>query len=111
LAKELNIPVVVLSQLNRELEKNKRKPRTSDLRESGSLEQDADVIGLLSQDVDEDGEVIILDGGSIQANLEIAKQRNGPTGDVKLEFFKTETRFASLSQFAGDVPESKQHKN
>lgn len=96
LAKELNIAVVVLSQLNRELEKNKRKPRISDLRESGSLEQDADVICLLSHDVDEDDEP---NPYSIKANLDIAKQRNGPTGDVKLVFMKAFTRFELAPKF------------
>jgi replicative DNA helicase len=96
LAKELNVPIIVLSQLNRELEKNKRKPRMSDLRESGSIEQDADVIGLLSHDCDDRGNPITNDDGmTIAANLEIAKQRNGPTGDVKLTFFKCFTRFES----------------
>ena len=94
LAKELNVPIIVLSQLNRELEKTKRKPRLSDLRESGSIEQDGDVIALLSHDCDEKGNPESRDGGlTICANLEIAKQRNGPTGDVKLMFFKSFTRF------------------
>ena len=97
LAMELNIPVVVLSQLNRELEKNKRKPRVSDLRESGSIEQDADLVALLSHDCDEDGEVLALSENSIQANLDIAKQRNGPIGDIKLEFFKQYTKFVGAS--------------
>jgi len=95
LAKELAIPIVVLSQLNRELEKDKRRPRVSDLRESGSLEQDADLIGLLSQETDEDGNPKMA-GDAIISNFEIAKQRNGPTGTVKLNFFKNWTRFDSI---------------
>ncbi|HON08648.1 MAG TPA: DnaB-like helicase C-terminal domain-containing protein, partial [Verrucomicrobiota bacterium] len=80
LAKELNVPVIVLSQLNREIEKEKnRKPRLSDLRESGAIEQDADFVGLLYQPgkKEEEGE----DDSSNQAvpiNLYVAKQRNGP---------------------------------
>ncbi len=109
LAKELNVPVIILSQLNRELEKDKsRKPRLSDLRESGAIEQDADLVCLLykpdaekSSD-DEDG------GGELEAipvNLLIAKQRNGPTGDVHLTFLKGYTRFESAAKVsAEDVP-------
>ena len=73
-----------LSQLNRELEKDKnRKPRLSDLRESGAIEQDADLVGLLykpSSDDEEDAAVREQD--AVPVNLLIAKQRNGPTGDV-----------------------------
>ena len=109
LAKELNVPVIVLSQLNRELEKDKnRKPRLSDLRESGAIEQDADVVGLLykpsSGDDDEGG------GGRgsrmrVPVNLLIAKQRNGPTGDVHLTFLKSYTRFESAAKVSDeDVP-------
>ncbi len=107
LAKELNVPVIVLSQLNRELEKDKsRKPRLSDLRESGAIEQDADLIALLykpdeGKDDDEGGQP--QDHEAIPVNLLIAKQRNGPTGDVHLTFFKGYTRFESAAKVA-DVP-------
>jgi replicative DNA helicase len=104
LAKELQVPVIVLAQLNRELEKDKsRKPRLSDLRESGSIEQDADLVGLLykpSSDDEEGG------GGEDQdsrpVNLLIAKQRNGPTGDVNLTFLKSITRFESAAKVSDD---------
>jgi replicative DNA helicase len=108
LAKELNVPVIVLSQLNRELEKDKsRKPRLSDLRESGAIEQDADVVGLLYKpsagDDDEGGVVEEQDGQAV--NLLIAKQRNGPTGDVNLTFLKSYTRFESAAKVSSeDVP-------
>jgi replicative DNA helicase len=102
LAKELNVPVIVLSQLNRELEKDKsRKPRLSDLRESGSIEQDADVVGLLYKPDagdDEDGGPPAVDTDGIPVNFLIAKQRNGPTGDVSLTFLKTYTRFESAAK-------------
>ncbi|HEX5399440.1 MAG TPA: replicative DNA helicase, partial [Verrucomicrobiae bacterium] len=95
LAKELQVPVIVLSQLNRELERDKnRKPRLSDLRESGAIEQDADLVGLLykpSAGDDDDGNMEEADG--VPVNLLIAKQRNGPTGDVNLTFLKSYTRF------------------
>jgi replicative DNA helicase len=105
LAKELSVPVIVLSQLNRELEKDKsRKPRLSDLRESGSIEQDADLVGLLyrpSNDEDEDAGPRESDA----VNLLIAKQRNGPTGDVCLTFLKGFTRFESAAKVsAEDMP-------
>jgi replicative DNA helicase len=107
LAKELGVPVIVLSQLNRELEREKnRKPRLSDLRESGAIEQDADVVGLLykpsSGDEDEGaaGEEDV-----VPINLLIAKQRNGPTGDVELTFLKSYTRFESKAKVSDeDVP-------
>ena len=102
LAKELNVPVIVLSQLNRELEKDKsRKPRLSDLRESGSIEQDADVVGLLYKPDagdDEDGGGSGVDTDGIPVNFLIAKQRNGPTGDVEMTFLKTYTRFESRAK-------------
>jgi replicative DNA helicase len=104
LAKELNVPVIVLSQLNRELEREKnRKPRLSDLRESGAIEQDADVVGLLyrpsSYDEDEGGGE---ESDALPVNLLIAKQRNGPTGDVNLTFLKSFTRFESAAKVSDD---------
>jgi replicative DNA helicase len=108
LAKELKVPVLVLSQLNRELEKDKsRKPRLSDLRESGAIEQDADVVGLLykpSAGDDEDG-VQAEEADGLPVNLLIAKQRNGPTGDINLTFLKSYTRFESAAKVSDeDVP-------
>jgi replicative DNA helicase len=107
LAKELKVPVLVLSQLNRELERDKsRKPRLSDLRESGAIEQDADLVGLLykpSAGDDDDGNTEEADG--LPVNLLIAKQRNGPTGDVNLTFLKSYTRFESAAKVSDeDVP-------
>ena len=107
LAKELKVPVLVLSQLNRELERDKgRKPRLSDLRESGAIEQDADVVGLLykpNSTDDEDAAPEEADG--LPVNLLIAKQRNGPTGDVNLTFLKSFTRFESAAKVSDeDIP-------
>jgi replicative DNA helicase len=110
LAKELNVPIIVLSQLNRELEREKnRKPRLSDLRESGAIEQDADVVGLLykpsSGDEDESGNPA-AEEDAVPVNLLIAKQRNGPTGDVNLTFLKSYTRFESAAKVSEeDVPD------
>jgi replicative DNA helicase len=90
LAKELNIPIIVLAQLNRNPDAREGgKPRISDLRESGSIEQDADVVGLLwrkayyNEKKDDDDEPEEDTGKS---ELVVAKQRNGPTGVVKLTF-------------------------
>jgi replicative DNA helicase len=104
LAKELNVPVIVLSQLNRELEKDKsRKPQLSDLRESGAIEQDADVVGLLYKPSrgDEENEGAESQD-ALPVNLLIAKQRNGPTGDVHLTFLKSYTRFESAAKVSSD---------
>lgn len=106
LAKELDVPVIVLSQLNRELEKDKnRKPRLSDLRESGAIEQDADLVGLLYKPSSDEDEAGGEDRDGIPVNLLIAKQRNGPTGDVNLTFLKSFTRFESAAKIGdNDVP-------
>jgi replicative DNA helicase len=103
LAKELTIPIIVLAQLNRKSEdRGDGKPRISDLRESGSIEQDADVVGLLyrsayyAKDEEEKSEK----GG--EAELIIAKQRNGPTGEVPLTFLSEFTRFESRDLSHGE---------
>jgi replicative DNA helicase len=106
LAKELKVPIIVLSQLNRELEREKnRKPRLSDLRESGAIEQDADVVGLLYKPSSEDEEGGGPEEDAVPLNLLLAKQRNGPTGDVSLTFLKPYTRFESAAKVSDeDVP-------
>ena len=94
LAKELDIPIIVLAQLNRNPEARAGgKPRLSDLRESGSIEQDADLVGLLVRYeyyADNEEEKANPAG---EAELIIAKQRNGPVGEVLLTFLKEFTRF------------------
>jgi replicative DNA helicase len=106
LAKELNVPVIVLAQLNRELEKRGpgTRPQLSDLRESGSIEQDADLVGLLYKDTKENAEDAEPDfeNEALPVKLYIAKQRNGPTGDVNLTFLKSFTRFESASKVQED---------
>jgi replicative DNA helicase len=96
LAQELNVPVVALSQLNRELMKREdKRPRLSDLRESGSIEQDADlVIFVHREDAFGNKKHRVPDG---VAEIIIAKQRNGPIDTIKLAFLKEYTRFDDLS--------------
>lgn len=99
LAKELNIPVIALSQLNRNAEKSdSNRPKLSDLRESGSIEQDADVVMLLlrKEYYAENQEEREKDRG--KAQVIIAKQRNGPTGDVDLVFLDDITRFENMAR-------------
>jgi replicative DNA helicase len=98
LAKELEIPIIVLAQLNRQPEaRGGGKPRMSDLRESGSLEQDADLVALLVRpEVYEDDEENKADLAG-KAELIIAKQRNGPIGEVPLTFIKEYTRFENAA--------------
>jgi replicative DNA helicase len=94
LAKELSLPIIVLAQLNRGAEnRTSNKPKLSDLRESGSIEQDADVVGLLFRQeyYAEDDDARAESAG--EAEFLIAKQRNGPTGGVPLTFRKEFMRF------------------
>jgi replicative DNA helicase len=99
LARELEIPVVALSQLSRAPEqRTDRRPQLSDLRESGSIEQDADVVMFLYRPEYYFG-TMDKDGNSLEgkAEMSIAKQRNGPTGTVQLFFHKAYTRFDSVT--------------
>jgi replicative DNA helicase len=96
LARELKVPVIALSQLSRQPEmRESKEPRLSDLRESGSIEQDADLVMFLwrekergSDDQQTDGEVV---------KLKLSKHRNGPTGEIDLWFKKAQTRFVSYA--------------
>ena len=96
IARELKIPVIALSQLSRQPEmRESKEPRLSDLRESGSIEQDADLVMFLwrekergSDDQQTDGEVV---------KLKLSKHRNGPTGEIDLWFKKAQTRFVSYA--------------
>src|SRR5205814_6124987 len=98
LAKELNVPIVVLSQLSRAPEsRSDHRPQLSDLRESGALEQDADVVVFTyREDMYQDGSQPPTDAQGT-AELIIAKQRNGPTGIVRLAFIREFTRFENLA--------------
>ena len=99
LAKELSVPIVVLSQLSRAPEsRSDHRPQLSDLRESGALEQDADVVVLIYRDDVYNKDPNSPDAGT--AELILAKQRNGPTGTVRLAFLREQTRFANLAQGA-----------
>lgn len=106
LAKELNIPVIALSQLNRQVEtRSDKRPQLSDLRESGSIEQDADVVIFLNRPevygITQFSGSDDMKGESTEgiAEVIIGKQRNGPIGEVKLKFIKEYARFENLERF------------
>ena len=102
LAKELDLPVVALSQLNRKLEERKNKrPKLSDLRESGALEQDADVVIFIYRDEVYKQNESNPDRGI--AEILLSKHRNGQTGIAKLAFLSEYTRFENLAHEYGST--------
>ncbi|MFA5204610.1 MAG: replicative DNA helicase [Lentisphaeria bacterium] len=104
LAKELGVPIMVLAQLNRQAEQPGQRPRLSHLRESGAIEQDADIVAMLHRDRELETTKGSIGEGT-DAELIIAKHRNGPTGIVPLTFLSQYTRFADRSPVAdADVP-------
>lgn len=112
MAKELNLPVIALSQLNRDLEKRKGdRPRLCDLRESGAIEQDADFVGMLykANTSGAGDEVENEEPMAIPVNMGVEKQRNGPTGIVEFTFLKQYTRFESAAKVTmDDIPSDAQ---
>ncbi|HTX34307.1 MAG TPA: replicative DNA helicase [Bryobacteraceae bacterium] len=104
LAKEMNVPMMVLSQLNRAVETRQgdHRPQLSDLRESGSIEQDADVVAFIFRE-----EVYHRDREDLRglAELIISKQRNGPVGTVNLVFLHSQTKFENRAEDTGELPE------
>ncbi len=107
LARELNIPVVALAQLNRSVEgRESKRPRMSDLRESGSIEQEADLIMLIHRDdyYRDTGDQMNNDSFG-KAEIIIAKQRNGPIGTIEVQFDRKHTRFNNLAHIPDDMQE------
>jgi replicative DNA helicase len=104
LAKELNVPMMVLSQLSRAVETRQgdHRPQLSDLRESGSIEQDADLVGFVFRE-----EIYHRDREDLRgfAELIIAKQRNGPVGTVNLVFLHAQTKFENRAEDTGEMTE------
>lgn len=94
LARDLDVPVIALSQLSRAVESRGGKPRLSDLRDSGSIEQDADVVMFIHREKDESGE----QARSREATILIEKHRNGPTGEVPLVFDADKSTFLSVEK-------------
>ena len=104
LAKELNVPMLVLSQLSRAVETRQgdHRPQLSDLRESGSIEQDADLVGFIFRE-----EVYHREREDLRglAELIVAKQRNGPVGTVNLVYLHAQTKFENRAEDTGDLGE------
>jgi len=105
IAKELNVPVIALSQLNRsaELRGGLKRPQLSDLRESGAIEQDADMVVFIHRQ-DKFGIVTFEDGSSTKGIAEIilAKNRNGPVDDIRLRFREEKALFVDIEDFEAD---------
>jgi replicative DNA helicase len=104
LAKDMNVPMLVLSQLSRAVEtrQDDHRPQLSDLRDSGSIEQDADLVSFVYRE-----EVYKKDREDLRglAELIVAKQRNGPVGTVKLVFLHAQTKFENRAEDTGELPE------
>ncbi|MEE9312742.1 MAG: replicative DNA helicase [Planctomycetota bacterium] len=106
LAKELDVPVIAAAQLNRDVEKGVlRRPRLSDLRESGSLEQDADTVTFIYKQTERDSEGN-AQGDCDPCTLIVAKNRNGPVGDVKCNFHRKHTKFTEVTYRHENEPEA-----
>ncbi|MEK7138677.1 MAG: DnaB-like helicase C-terminal domain-containing protein, partial [Patescibacteria group bacterium] len=110
LAKELNIPILAISQLSRAVEQREgRKPRLSDLRDSGSIEQDSDLVMFIHRDDKIDFDRARKENKINRAQLIIAKHRNGPTGEISFYVdpaslrFKTEDKFHTEEYLMGEV--------
>ena len=104
LAKELHVPVIALSQLSRGVEQRQdKRPLLSDIRESGSIEQDADVVAFLYRDdyyndeSDSDNSEDVVDTNAGEVEVIISKNRSGPRGTIKLLFVKSYNKFAAIS--------------
>jgi replicative DNA helicase len=97
LAKDLKIPIIAISQLNREVEKREGKPKLSDLRESGAIEQDADLILFIHREDMQGGETPDANMPTAIAEIIVGKHRNGGTGAVKMTFIKEYTRFENYA--------------
>jgi replicative DNA helicase len=103
LAKELNVPIIALSQLSRATEtRSDHRPQLSDLRESGALEQDADIVMFIFREEMYPVEGQVNPESEGVAEIIIGKQRNGPTGTARLAFLKQYTRFENLAPGQGD---------
>ena len=103
LAKDLDVPVLVLAQLNREIDKNaspNARPKLSHLRESGAIEQDADIVTFLHRNRDDAKNIV--DGASTEAELIVEKNRNGKIGTVKLLFYPSRMEFVAAAPISGE---------
>ena len=112
LAKEVNVPVLALSQLSRAVETRKGRPQLADLRESGAIEQDADIVMFIHRPDKNANEKEIAEG-KVQKNVAeiiIEKHRNGPTGLVKLYFKGECTKFLNLNEETGEVDDDTAEK-
>ena len=104
MAKEFRVPIIALAQLNRKSEDEARQPKMSDLRESGSIEQDADIVMLISKpqvsakQAQEQEQEHASQPGCFARELIVAKNRNGPTSDIPLLFNASLTRFEALAR-------------
>ena len=93
LSRDLELPVIVLAQLSRDQDKRGTRPKLSDLKESGDIEQDADMVGLLYESGD-DADMNDSKSDYKRLSLDIAKQRNGKTGQLSLAFEKNRMQFS-----------------
>jgi replicative DNA helicase len=112
LARELHVPVLALSQLSREVDKLDRSPKLSDLRESGSIEQDADVVMFLSRERKDPNQIDVGGPGAPSiVHLNVAKHRNGPLGQVDFQFDQDLVTFHAIDTRHEPAPESTSYQS